>query len=413
MTVFRGLVALALLLGVAFVFSEDRRSLPKRVVIAGVLLQIALATLLIKFPPAVVAVQKLTQAVEALQRATDAGTTLVFGYLGGGELPFVENKNGSSFILAFRAFPMVLTIAALSALLFHWGVMQTIVAGLAFVLRRSLGIGGPLGIGAAAHIFLGMVEAPLIVRPWLVTMSRGELFALMSCGLAGIAGTVMAIYGAILGGHVPDALPNIVTAAIISTPAALALAAIMVPFAPDPKPAAILLGDPPANAMEAIVRGTMDGVKILAGIVALLIVLVALVHLADAALSLLPAIGGAPVTLRGLFALLFRPLVWLIGVPWEESDAAAHLMATKTALNEFVAYLDLANLPKDALSDRSRLIMTYALCGFANFGSLGVMIGGMTTMAPERRHDIVSLAPRALISGTLATLMSGAVVGMM
>ena len=404
---------MAVLLAIALALSEHRRAIPVRVVAAGVGLQIALALLLIKFPPAVALVLKLTEGVDALQRATDAGTALVFGYLGGGALPFAETHPGASFILAFRAFPMVLTISALAALMFHWGVMQKIVAAFAFLLRRGLGVGGPLGIGAAVHIFVGMVEAPLIVRPYLSTMSRGEMFALMSCGMAGIAGTVMAIYGAILGPHVPDALGNILTASIISTPAALAVAAIMVPFAPDPKAAAIAIADPPASAMEAIVRGTMDGVKILAGICAMLIVLVAFVNLIDAALALAPDIGGAPVSLRRAFALLFRPLVWLIGAPWAEAETAATLMATKTVLNEFVAYLDLAKLPADALSPRTKLIMTYALCGFANFGSLGVMIGGMVSMAPERRHDIVALAPRSLVSGTLATMMSGAVVGMM
>ena len=412
MTLLQGLAALAILLTIAFALSEDRRAIPPRVVIGGVALQIVLALLFIKFPPAVAAIVKLTHGVEALQRATDAGTSLVFGFLGGGPLPYAETKPGASYILAFRAFPMVLTISALATLMFYLGLMQKIVAGFAFVLRRALGVGGPLGVGAATHIFVGMVEAPLIVRPYLTTMSRGELFALMSCGMAGIAGTVMAIYGAILSNAVPGALPAIISAAIISTPAALALSALMIPFTPDERATQIKIEDPPANAFEAIVRGTMDGVKIFAGIVALMIVLVALVHLADAALSLLPDIGGKPVSIRAGFALLFRPLVWLIGVPWPESETAAMLMATKTALNEFVAYLDLAALPEGALSPHSKLIMTYALCGFANFGSLGIMIGGMTTMAPERRHDIVTLAPRSLVTGTLATLMSGAVVGM-
>ena len=412
MTVFQGLAALAILLTIAFALSENRRAIPLRVVIGGVALQIILALLFIKFPPAIAAILKLTHGVEALQRATDAGTSLVFGFLGGGPLPYAETKQGASYILAFRAFPMVLTISALATLMFYLGLMQKIVAAFAFVLRRALGVGGPLGLGAATHIFVGMVEAPLIVRPYLTTMSRGELFALMSCGMAGIAGTVMAIYGAILSSAVPGALPAIISAAIISTPAALALSALMIPFTPDERATQIKIEDRPANAFEAIVRGTMDGVKIFAGIVALMIVLVALVHLADAALSLLPDVGGKPVSIRAGFALLFRPLVWLIGVPWPESETAAMLMATKTALNEFVAYLDLAALPEGALSPHSKLIMTYALCGFANFGSLGIMIGGMTAMAPERRHDIVTLAPRSLVTGTLATLMSGAVVGM-
>ena len=412
MTILQGIAALAVLLFIAFALSENRRAILLRVVIGGVALQIALALLFTKFPPAVAAILKLTHGVEALQRATDAGTSLVFGFLGGAPLPYAETKPGASYILAFRAFPMVLTISALATLMFYLGLMQKIVAGFAFVLRRALGVGGPLGVGAAVHIFVGMVEAPLIVRPYLTTMSRGELFALMSCGMAGIAGTVMAIYGAILSNAVPGALPNIISAAIISTPAALALSALMIPFTPDESSTGIKIADPPANAFEAIVRGTMDGVKIFAGIVALMIVLVALVHLADAALSLLPDVGGKPVSIRAAFALLFRPLVWLIGVPWPESETAAMLMATKTALNEFVAYLDLSQLPEGALSPHSKLIMTYALCGFANFGSLGIMIGGMTTMAPERRHDIVTLAPRSLVTGTLATLMSGAVVGM-
>ncbi|MFT4098640.1 MAG: nucleoside transporter C-terminal domain-containing protein [Rhodoblastus sp.] len=412
MNIIQGLAALAVLLAIAFAFSENRRAIPARVVVAGVALQIALALLFTKFPPAVAAILTLTHGVEALQRATDAGTALVFGFLGGGPLPYAETKPGASFILAFRAFPMVLTISALATLMFHLGLMQKIVAAFAFVLRRTLGVGGPLGVGAATHIFVGMVEAPLIVRPYLTTMSRGELFALMSCGMAGIAGTVMAIYGAILSGAVPGALPAIISAAIISTPAALSLSALMIPFAPDDSATQIEIADPSANAFEAIVRGTMDGVKIFAGVVALMIVLVALVHLADAALSLLPDVDGKPVSIRAGFALLFRPLVWLIGVPWPESETAAYLMATKTALNEFVAYLDLSRLPEGALSPRSKLIMTYAMCGFANFGSLGIMIGGMTAMAPERRHDIVQLAPRSLVTGTLATLMSGAVVGM-
>ena len=397
MQIVHGLFALVILLALAFGLSENRRAVPLRVVIGGVLLQIALVHLV----------------DSALSLLPDAGAGFVFGYLGGAPLPFAETAPGASYILAFRAFPMVLTIAALSSLLFHWGLLQKIVQAFAYLLRRTLGVGGPLGIGAAVHIFVGMVEAPLIVRPYLASMSRGELFALMSCGMAGIAGTVMAIYGAMLTGHVPDALPNILTASIVSTPAALALAALMIPFAPEEKPAQIVIADPPANSMEAIARGTMDGVKILAGLLALLIVMIALVHLVDSALSLLPDVGGQPIALHEIFALLFRPFVWLIGVPWPETAAASALMGTKTVLNVFVAYLDLSHLPAEALSDRSRLIITYALCGFANFGSLGIMIGGMTAMAPERRHDIVALAPRSLISGTLATLMSGAVVGMM
>jgi CNT family concentrative nucleoside transporter len=413
MTILHGIGALAVLLALAFALSEDRRAVPVRVVVAGVALQFVLAVLFLDAPPVVAFVLWLAAAVTSLQTATDAGTTFVFGYLGGGPLPFAETHPGSSFILAFRAFPLVLTISALAALLFHWGILQRIVAGFTWVLRQTAGIGGALGIGAAVHIFVGMVEAPLLVRPYLTKMSRGELFALMSCGMAGVAGTVMVIYGAILGPVVPDALGHILIASIISTPAALAVAAMMVPFRADAKEEAeIVIADPPANFMEAIARGTSDGIAIFANMVAMLIVTIALVTLLNMALAQVPFPSG-PLTLQRIFAAAFQPVMWLIGIPGSETAVAAGLMGTKTVLNEFVAYVDFADLPADALDPHARLIMTYALCGFANFGSLGIMIGGMVAMAPERRGDIVALGVRSILSGTIATCMSGAVVGML
>jgi CNT family concentrative nucleoside transporter len=337
----------------------------------------------------------------------------VFGYLGGAPLPFVETQPGASYILAFQAFPLVLVMSALVSLLIHWGILQRIVGAFAWGLRHTIGIGGALGLGAAVHIFVGMIEAPLIVRPYLKTMARGELFALMSCGMAGIAGTVMIIYASFLGSIIPDALGNLLIASVISTPAALVVASIMVPFASDPDAKVHLsVDDPLASFMEAIARGTNDGVGLLAGILAMLVVLIALVTLVNSCLGLIPHDGTDPLTLQRIFAFGFRPIMWLIGIPGPELEAAANLMSTKTVLNEFVAFLDLSHLPPEALSPHSRLIMTYALCGFANFGSLGIMIGGLTNMAPERKHEIVALAPRSLVSGTIATCMSGAMVGM-
>jgi CNT family concentrative nucleoside transporter len=413
MVILQGCVGLLSLLFIAWLLSEDRWHVRVKIVIGGILLQIGLALLLLKFPPAASAFLILNKLVGELQTATDAGTALVFGYLGGGPLPFAETAPGASFILAFRAFPLVLTVSALASLLLYWGILQKIVGALAFVLRRTLGIGGALGLGAVVHIFVGMIEAPLLIRPYLKIMPRGELFALMSCGMAGIAGTVMVIYASLLQPVIPNSLGVILVASLISTPAALAIAAIMLPFAPNPKEAAALaFDDPPTHFMEAIVRGTQDGVGILANILGMLIVLVALVTLVNLALAYLP-LGSNPLSLQAIFAYGFRPIMWLIGIPWSESATAAHLMGTKTILTEFVAYIDLAHLPPEALSPRSRLIMTFALCGFANFGSLGIMLGGMIAMAPERRADIVELAPRSLISGTLSTCMSGAVAGML
>jgi len=374
-------------------------------------LQFALALLLIGFPPATRAVLVLNDAADALQRATDAGTGFVFGYLAGGNLPFTESHPGAAFILAFKALPLVLVISALASLLFHWGVLQAVMRGFAWLLRRSLGVGGALALGAAVHVFVGMIEAPLLVRPWLARMQRGELFALMSCGMAGIAGTVMVIYAAIIGPVIPNALGNILIASVISTPAALAIAALMVPFTPSDEAARITLPHPPANALDAIVRGTSDGIPVLVGIVAVLLVTVSLVTLANMVLALAPL--DPPLTLQTIFAWPFRPITWLIGIPWDETAAAAALMASKTVLNEFVAYLNFAALPPAALSPKSRLIMTYALCGFANFGSLGILIGGMGAMVPERRHEIVALGVRSIVSGTLATCTSGAVAGLL
>ena len=407
------MTGLAAILLLAFVLSEDRRRVPWRTVIGGVALQLAFAVLLLGVPATTRVMVLLNDAALALQKATDAGTNFVFGYLGGGSLPFVETHPGASFILAFNALPLVLVISALASVLFHWGVLQRVTAVFAWLLRRALGIGGALALGAAVHIFLGMIEAPLLVRPYLARMSRGELFALMTCGMAGVAGTVMVIYATVLGSVIPNALGNILIASVVSTPAALAISALMVPFAPAAgETGRIVLTDPPLSTMDAVVKGTMDGLRPLVGIAATLLVAVALVTLVNMMLSVLPQWGAAPLTLQRLFGWPFRPVMWLIGVPWSESGKAAALMGTKTVLNEFVAYLDLAKLPPDALSPHTRLIMTYALCGFANFGSCGILIGGLTAMVPERRQEIVTLGVRSILSGTMATCSSGAVAGL-
>lgn len=407
-----GLLGSGALLAIAFVLSEQRRRIPWRTVAAGVALQWAFALLLTGFAPARAFILLLNDAATALQDATDQGTGFVFGYLGGGALPFAETHPGASFILAFKALPLVLVISALASVLFYWGVLQRVTAAFAWLLRRVMGIGGALALGAAVHIFVGMIEAPLLVRPYLARMQRGELFALMTCGMAGVAGTVMVIYAAFLAPVIPNALGNILTASVISTPAALAIAALMVPFgAGADGDARITLRDPASGTLDAVVRGTLDGIPILAGIVATLLVTVALVALLNAGLGVLPAWDGSAVTLQRVFALPFRPVMWLIGIPWDQSAAAAGLMGTKTVLNEFVAYLGLAGMPAEALSPHSRLIATYALCGFANFGSLGILIGGLGAMVPERRTEIVGLGLRSILAGTLATCMSGAVIG--
>jgi len=410
--VVHSLIGFFLLHAIAWALSEDRRTVAWRPVAAGMLLAFGLGLLLLKAPYAKAVFLAMNDVLNALEGATQDGTSFVFGFLGGGPLPFAETYPGASFVLAFRALPLVLVVSALSALLFYWRVLPWIVGAFSLVLQKTMGVGGAIGLSSAANVFVGMVEAPLVVRPYIRNMSRSELFILMSCGMATVAGTVMALYASILSKVIPDALGHILIASIISTPAAIAISVLMVPgetAATEGK----LVPQAATSSMDAVTRWTVDGVQLLVNIVAMLVVLVALVSLANQILGLLPNVGAAPVTLQRALGIVMAPLVWIMGIPWPEAVTAGALMGTKTVLNELLAYIDLAKLPDHALSERSRLMMTYALCGFANFGSLGIMIGGLATMAPERRDEIVSLGGKTMVSGTLATCVAGSVVGVL
>ena len=408
----RSALGFLILHALAWALSEDRRTVAWRPVLAGMALTLALGVLLLKAPPVQHLFLVLNDALGALERATRDGTAFVFGFLGGGPLPYPETYPGATFVLAFRALPLVVVVSALSALLFYWRVLPWIVKGFSAMLEKTLGVGGAIGLSSAANVFVGMVEAPLVVKPYIRGMSRSELFILMSCGMATVAGTVMALYASILSKAIPDALGHVLAASIISTPAAIAISVLMVPG----KGAATegkLVPQTATSSMDAITRGTVDGIQLLINIVAMLLVLVALVSLANQLLSLLPQVAGAPVTLQRALGAVMAPLVWIMGVPWQEAGAAGALMGTKTVLNELLAYIDLAGLPAGTLSPRTNLMMTYALCGFANFGSLGIMIGGLATMAPERRDEIVALGGKTIVSGTLATCVAGSVVGIL
>jgi len=401
------------LVGLAWALSEARSEVRWRLVLTGLALQAVLAALMLLVPALRDAVFSLNGALQAIERATQAGTSFVFGYLAGGPPPFAEVDPANSFVLAFRALPLVLVVSALSALLFHWRILPLVVRAFGWLLEKTMGLGGAVGLSAAANVFVGMVEAPLMVKPYLARLSRSEMFMVMNCGMATIAGTVMALYGAILGPVIPDAIGHILIASIVATPAAITVAALMVPgelHAPGTGSEEVAIARQDANAMEAVTRGTIEGVQLLLYITAMLIVFCALVYLANAILGLLPL--AEPLTLQRIFGWAFAPLAWCAGVPWEEARAAGALLGTKTVLNEFVAYLDLAKLPAEALSPRSRLLMTYALCGFANFGSLGILIGGLGTMVPERRAEIAALGMKSIVAGTLATCMTASVVGL-
>jgi CNT family concentrative nucleoside transporter len=404
---------------IAWALSEQRAALglsrTLRITFAGLALQFAIAGVMLNVPAVRALFDWLAIAVAALQSATNAGMRLVFGYLAGGPAPFDVVRPEHAFMLAFQALPLILLVSALSRVLYYWGILQLVVRAFAWLLQRSLGVSGPVGTSAAANIFVGMIEAPLFIRPYLAGMSRGGLFATMTVGMAGIAGTVLALYASILESKVAGAAGHLIVASVISAPAGLMLAELMVP---DGAPARsstqapeISIADAPTSSMDAIAQGTREGIDLLANVTAMLIVIVALVTLANQILASFTDPLGVTLTIEQLLGWCFAPLAWLIGIPWAEAVPAGSLLGVKTVLNELVAYLQLAALPAQILSERSRLIMTYALCGFANFGSLGIMIGGIAAMVPERRAEIVSLGAKTLISGTLATLMTAAVVG--
>ncbi len=396
----------------AWLISEKRQAVPWRTVISATVLQVVLFVLMFKFPWFKEIAATLNSALDGVQAATTQGATFVFGYLGGGTFPAALTPNASPFIFATQVLTMAVVISALSSLLFYWRILPLLVSAFSWVLKRTIGVGGAIGVSTAANVFLGMVEAPLFIKPYLAKLTRGELFITMTCGMAGIAGTVMAVYGAMLKTVVPDAIGHILIVSFVSAPAAIAISSLMIPHEGEPTDGDVTKENPAASAMDAITQGTADGIQLFINVCALLLVLIALIAMANSLLAwILPAVNGKPMTLQGILGWIMSPVVWLIGVPWAEAQTAGALMGTKTVVNEFVAFLDLSKIQPDQLSERSRVIMTYALCGFANFSSIGIIIGGMSTMCPERRTEITNLGYKCLIGGTLATLSCGALVG--
>jgi CNT family concentrative nucleoside transporter len=407
----QSLLGIVVILLAAWVMSENRRAFPFRTVISGLALQIGLALLLLRVPVAREALFALNGVVTALTIATKAGTSFVFGVLGGADPPFTVTNPRGMVNFAFGILPLVIVISALSALLWHWKILPIIVKAVAFVLRKLLGVGGAVGLGGGAMVFLGNVEGLLVIRPYLSKLTRAEIFILFTVGMAVCSGTVFVLYAMILKDVLPAALGHILVASFLSLIGAIVIGRILMPSeagidAPD-------AGSRYRSSMDSIAHGTEEGLKLYWQIIAMLVVVVALVALLNVILASLPPVWGAPLTLQRMFGWLFAPVVWLIGVPWQQSAAAGSLLGLKTSLNEVIAYLGMAALPAGTLDPRSMLIMVYALCGFANFSSVGILIAGTSALVPERRDEIVPLALRALVSGTMASCLSGAVIGML
>ncbi|MGM0680922.1 MAG: NupC/NupG family nucleoside CNT transporter, partial [Thermodesulfobacteriota bacterium] len=354
---FLGLLAFVL---IAWLLSENKKMVRIKGILAGLALQLLLGFVFLHLPMFKSMFLALNQIVLSLQEATTAGTSFVFGYLGGGEPPFEVTNPESSFILAFRALPLILLMSALSALLFYWKILPLIVRGFSWILQKTLSLGGAEGLGVAANVFMGMVESPLFIRPYLKYVTRSELFSLMTCGMATIAGTVMVLYASILQNTIPEVMGHILTASIISVPAAVTVAKIMIPETRELTSGKMDIQDQASSSMDAVTTGTMQGISLLINIVAMLIVLVALVHLVNEILGLIPLGDERQITLQGILGILLTPVVWLMGIPLQEAQTAGALLGTKTILNEFIAYLDLSKLPPGELSHRSMLIVTYA-----------------------------------------------------
>ena len=413
---FRGLLGIALMVLLAWVISEDRSARPTWRWIAGALaLQAGLALLIVRVPFVWDAVTLANEAVAAIERATLDGSSYMFGYLGGAPLPFeLAQGTEAPVIIAFQILPLVIVFSALAALLWHWGVLRWLVDGLSFLLRRTLRVSGVVGLSGGANMFLGVVESPLVVRAYFARMSRADLFQVMVLAMATISGAILILYATTLSRTVPDAVGHMISASLISLPAALLIAKLMVPgeaSAEGEEPDARSQGLKFESSIDAIIKGTMDGMQLFLAVIAVIIVVFALVSLADQLLALLPMVDGEPLSLKRAFGWLFSPLMWLIGVPWAEAQAAGSLMGTKAILNEYVAYLELAALPPSTFAPRSLLIVTYALCGVANLASIGLLVSTIGTLCPEQRAEVAGLGVRSWIAGNMATAMTGAWIG--
>lgn len=416
LTQFQGLIGVALILLLCWAISENRGERPGwRWIALALSAQLLLALLIVRVPVIWDAVTLANHAVSAIERATLVGSSYMFGYLGGAPLPFaLPEGTQPPLVIAFQILPLIIVFSAISALLWHWGVLRRAIAGIDWALRRALGVSGEVGLAGGATMFLGVVETPLVLRGALSRMSRADLFAAMTLIMATISGALLILYATTLGKVLPDAIGHMIAASLISLPAAILVARLMVPGESSP-PASSTSDEGELryeSSIDAIVRGTADGMQLFLAVIGVIIVVFALVNLVDQLLAVLPLVEGQPVTLRRAFGWLLAPLMWTLGVPWDQAPAAGALMGTKAILNEYVAYLDLSNVPAAALNGRGLLITTYALCGVANLASVGLLVSTIATLAPQRRAEVAALGVKSWIAGNAASALTGAMVGL-
>lgn len=409
----QSLLGIAVILTVCWLLSENKTRFPVFLAIGAIAVQVALILVLFAIPQSHAVLDGIGAGMNALSDATAKGMQFVFGYMGGGDQPYPVTNAGALFVFALRVLPLILVIAALSALLWHIGVLKLIIRGFGFVFEKLVGLGGASSLGVASNIFVGNVESLIIIRAYLDKLTRSELFIMMVVGMANVSGSTMVAYVLILHNVLPNAAGHILAAAIVSAPAGVLLARIIVPELISRKDEKVdynssLKYD---SVIDAISKGTADGMTVVMNIAAILIVMVALVALANAILGNIPPIGGKPVTVEGMLGVIFTPLAWLIGIPWKEAATGGWLLGVKMVLTEFVAFLKLAAIPVADMTPRTRIILTYATCGFANIGSVGISVAGFGALMPQRRPEILGLIWKALAAGFLATCLSAAVVG--
>lgn len=411
---FQGLIGLAAIILLCWALSENRAARPSWRWIAGALgMQILIAILIVRVPLVWDAIGLANAVVAAIERATLRGSSYMFGYTGGGDIPFVlKPDTAPPVIVAFQILPLVIVFSALASLLWHWGVLRWIVRGLSWAMRRTLGVSGVVGLSCGADVFLGVVESPLVVRAYFDRMSRSELFAVMVLAMATISGATLVLYATTLSRTVPNAVGHMISATLISLPAAILIARIMVPGENSTEADPGDEGLSYQSSMDAVIRGTMDGIQLFLAVIGVIIVVFALVALVDQVLAVLPAIGGAPLTLQRFFGWVFSPVMWMIGIPWDQASTAGGFMGTKAILNEYVAYLEFARMPGDTLDARSQLIVVYALCGFANLASIGLLVSTISALSPSRRAEVSSLGFKSWIAGNCSSAMTGAVIGL-
>ena len=406
----QAIVGMLLFVALAYLLSENRRGVAWRAVAFGIGLQFVLAVVLLKIPVVSQVLFGLNQFVVAIEAATTAGTVFLFGYLGGGELPFNISAADAPYLFAFRVLPQVIVFSVIVALLWHWRILPLFVRGLGWLLRKTMRVGGAVGTAGAASLFLGMVEAPLVIRAYLARLSRSELFTVMTLGMSTVAGSMLVLYASILQGLIPGIVGHIITASLINIVGAIYVSRLMIPenSAAVSSDSAVDMGY--ISTVDALTRGTRDGLMLAVNVGAMLLVLISLVALVNGLLSGISVFDG-PMSLERGLGWLFAPAAWLLGIPWSEAPSAGTLLGTKLVLNELIAYIQLVQ-QGDSFSPASQQILLYALCGFANLGSLGILLGGLAILVPERREEVLEIAPRSIVSGTLVTLISAALVGL-